>query len=67
MCMSYESKSKRETIFWSNLAKNNIDRASAIRENSLYQKNKTDKELLLMEKDIERRERERLLKRGIIR
>ena len=66
--MSYESKSKRETIFWSNLAKNNIDRASAIRENSLYQKNKTDKELLLlMEKDIERRERERLLKRGIIR
>ena len=65
--MSYESKSKRETIFWSNLTKNNIDRASAIRENSLYQKNKTDKELLLMEKDIERRERERLLKRGIIR
>ena len=65
--MSYESESKRETIFWSNLAKNSIDRASAIRENSLYQKNKTDKELLLMEKDIERRERERLLKRGIIR
>ena len=44
--MSYESKSKRETIFWSNLAKNSIDRASAIRENSLYQKNKTDKETI---------------------
>ena len=63
--MSYESKSRAETIFWANLTKTR-DKATYIRENSLYQKNKTDKELLLMEKDIERREKERLLKRGII-
>ena len=66
MFVSYESKSKREIIFWANLTKNSIDKAAYIRENSLYQKNKTDKELLLMEKDIERREKERLLRRGII-
>lgn len=66
MFVSYESESKREIIFWANLTKNNIDKAAYIRENSLYQKNKTDEELLLMEKDIERREKERLLKRRII-
>lgn len=66
MFVSYESKSKREIIFWANLTKNSIDKATHIRENSLYQKNKTDKELLLREKDIERREKERLLRRGII-
>ena len=40
MFVSYESKSKREIIFWANLTKNSIDKAAYIRENSLYQKNK---------------------------
>ena len=64
--MSYQTDDKHRLIFFENLKRfSYISKADCIRENSLYQKHKTDKELLEQEEIIRKKELEHLRKRRI--
>jgi len=65
--MAYQTDDKHRLIFIENLKRfNYISKGDYIRKSSLYQKHKTDEELLMQEEIIRNKELEHLKKRGIV-